>query len=50
MDTLTSIKVFHQIVAQGSFTKASDALSISVAMASKHLAHLEKQLGTKLLH
>lgn len=50
MDTLTSIQVFHQIVAQGSFTKASHALNMSVAMTSKHLSHLEKQLGTKLLH
>ena len=50
MDTLTSIQVFHQIVAQGSFTKASDILNMSVAMTSKHLSHLEKQLGTKLLH
>ncbi|MDO4896656.1 MAG: LysR family transcriptional regulator [Moraxella sp.] len=50
MDTLKSIEVFHQIIAQGSFTKASDSLGISVAMASKHLAYLEKQLGTKLLH
>lgn len=50
MDTLKSIQVFHQIVLQGSFTKASDSLGISVAMASKHLANLEKQLGTKLLH
>lgn len=50
MDTLTSIQVFHQIVTQGSFTKASDSLDMSVAMTSKHLAHLEKQLGTKLLH
>lgn len=50
MDTLTSIKVFHHIVLQGSFTKASDTLGISVAMASKHLAHLERELGAKLLH
>lgn len=50
MDTLISIQVFHQIVAQGSFTKASDSLDMSVAMASKHLTHLEKELGTKLLH
>lgn len=50
MDTLTSIQVFHQIVRQGNFTKASDSLGMSVAMASKHLANLEKQLGTKLLH
>ncbi|WP_066801613.1 LysR family transcriptional regulator [Moraxella oblonga] len=50
MDTLTSIQVFHQIVAQGSFTKASDSLDMSVAMASKHIMYLEKQLGAKLLH
>ena len=50
MDTLTSIKVFHHIVLQGSFTKASDTLGMSVAMTSKHLAHLERELGAKLLH
>lgn len=45
MDTLTSIRVFHQVVQNGSFTKAADALDISVAMASKHIAHLERTLG-----
>lgn len=50
MDTLTSIRVFHQVVQNGSFTKAADALDISVAMASKHIAHLERTLGAKLLH
>lgn len=50
MDTLTSIKVFHKIVASGSFTRAADALGISVAMSSKHISHLERTLGTKLLH
>lgn len=50
MDTLTSIRVFHQVVQQGSFTKAADVLDISVAMASKHISHLESSLGAKLLH
>ena len=50
MDTLTSIRVFHQVVQNGSFTKAADVLDISVAMASKHIAHLERTLGAKLLH
>lgn len=50
MDTLTSIKVFHQVVAVGSFTKAAQALNMSVAMTSKHVAHLERSLNTKLLH
>ena len=50
MDTLTSIKVFHQVVATGSFTKAASTLNMSVAMASKHLSYLERSLNTKLLH
>ncbi|UYZ69400.1 LysR family transcriptional regulator [Moraxella bovis] len=50
MDTLTSIKVFHQVVLTGSFTKSADSLDMSVAMTSKHVAHLERTLGTKLLH
>lgn len=50
MDTLTSIEVFHQVVKQGSFTKAADALGISIAMTSKHISHLERSLGAKLLH
>lgn len=50
VDTLTSIKVFHQVVAVGSFTKAALQLDMSVAMTSKHMAHLERLLGTKLLH
>lgn len=50
MDTLFSLKVFCQIVEQGSFTRAAEQLGISAPMASKHLTHLEKQLATRLLH
>ncbi|MDO5651940.1 MAG: LysR family transcriptional regulator [Moraxella sp.] len=49
MDTLTSLKVFTQVVKQGSFTKAADELNISNAMTSKHVAHLEQEVGAKLL-
>lgn len=49
MDSLQSIRVFITIVELGSFTKAAERLDISTAMASKHLAHLEKQLHTRLL-
>lgn len=49
MDTLISIQVFHQVVATNSFTKAADKLDMSVAMTSKHIAHLERLLGTKLM-
>ena len=49
MDTLLSLKIFAQIVESGSFTRAAEYLGISTAMASKHLSHLEKHLGIRLM-
>ena len=50
MDTLTSIKVFRQVVESGSFVAASDRLDISTAMVSKHVMHVEQRLGVRLLN
>jgi DNA-binding transcriptional LysR family regulator len=50
MDTLLSMKVFRQVVESGSFVGAAERLSLSTAMTSKHLVHLEKHLGTRLLN
>lgn len=50
MDTLKSLQVFRTIVEKGSFTKAADALDMSLAMTSKHLQHLEAYVQAKLLH
>jgi DNA-binding transcriptional LysR family regulator len=50
MDTLLSMKVFRQVVESGSFVGAAERLSLSKAMTSKHLMHLEKHLGTRLLN
>ena len=50
MDTLQSMKVFRTVVEGGSFVAAARALEVSTAMASKHVAHLEKRLGTRLLN
>src|SRR3981189_1882532 len=50
MDTLLSMKVFRHVVELGSFVGAAKRLSISTAMTSKHLMHLEKHLGTRLLN
>jgi DNA-binding transcriptional LysR family regulator len=50
MDTLLSMKVFRQIVESGSFVGAAERLNLSTAMTSKHLMHLEKHLGTRLLN
>lgn len=50
MDTLTSIKVFRQVVESGSFVSAAERLDISTAMVSKHVMHLEKRIGVRLLN
>ena len=50
MDTLTSLQVFRQVAEIGSFTAAASRLDISLAMASKHVAHLERTLQTRLLN
>jgi DNA-binding transcriptional LysR family regulator len=50
MDTLLSLKVFRQVVESGSFVGAAERLSLSTAMTSKHVMHLEKHLGTRLLN
>src|ERR1700730_877131 len=50
VDTLLSMKVFRQVVESGSFVGAAERLRLSTAMTSKHLMHLEKHLGTRLLN
>ena len=50
MDTLTSIKVFRHVVESGSFVAASERMDLSTAMVSKHVMHIEKRLGTRLLN
>lgn len=50
MDTVQSLRVFREIVAAGSFVAAAQRLDMSAPMVSKHLAHLEKQVGARLLN
>jgi DNA-binding transcriptional LysR family regulator len=50
VDTLTSINVFRQVVESGSFVAAADRLNLSTAMTTKHIMHIEKRLGTRLLN
>src|ERR1700704_779798 len=50
MDTLTGIKVFRQVVESGSFVAAGERLDISTAMVSKHVMHIEKRIGVRLLN
>jgi DNA-binding transcriptional LysR family regulator len=50
MDTLVSMKVFRHVVEVGSFVGAAEKMEMSAAMASKHVMHLEQQLGARLLN
>jgi len=50
MDTLISIRVFCMVAELKSFVAAAHRLGISQAMASKHVMHLERRLGTRLLN
>jgi DNA-binding transcriptional LysR family regulator len=50
MDTLTSIKVFRQVVDSGSFVRAAERLDMSNATVSKHVMHAETRLGVRLLN
>lgn len=50
MDTLTSIKVFRQVVESGTFVAAGERLRISTAMVSRHVMHVEQRLGLRLLN
>lgn len=50
MDTLVSMNVFRYVVEVGSFVGAAERMQMSAAMASKHVMHLEQQLGSRLLH
>jgi DNA-binding transcriptional LysR family regulator len=50
MDTLQSIKTFRQVIESGSFVAAAERLDMSTAMVSKHVMHIEKRLGVRLLN
>jgi DNA-binding transcriptional LysR family regulator len=50
IDTLVSMQVFRHVAELKSFAAAAARLTISPAMASKHVMHLEQRLGTRLLN
>ncbi|QIM53111.1 LysR family transcriptional regulator [Hydrogenophaga crocea] len=50
MDRFQEMHVFAAVVDAGSFVAASDALGMSKAAVSRHVAELERRLGVRLLH
>ena len=49
MDRWTEIELFVQTAEQGSLSRAAEALGLSNAAASRHLAALEERLGGRLV-
>ena len=49
MDRWTEIALFVQVAELGSLTKAAEALDLSNAAASRHLAALEERLAARLV-
>ena len=47
---LLSMKVFREIVRSGRFVAAATRLEMSAAMVSKHITHVERHLGARLLN
>jgi len=49
-DKFHYMHVFHEVVNQGSFTKAAESLEMTTSSVSKVVNQLEKSLGVKLLN
>ncbi|RDE51650.1 MAG: LysR family transcriptional regulator [Candidatus Accumulibacter meliphilus] len=50
MDRFEAMRVFVAVIDAGSFVGASDALALSKAAVSRHVADLESHLGVRLIH
>lgn len=49
MDRLTAMRVFADVAQTGSFTASSERLTMSRAMVTRYVAHMEQWLGARLL-
>ena len=50
VDTLTSMKVFHTAVTNGSFSEAGRVLGMAPSSVSRQISALEDHLGVQLLN
>ncbi|MGD2172928.1 MAG: LysR family transcriptional regulator [Gammaproteobacteria bacterium] len=50
MDRFLEMQTFAAVADAGSFVKAADALGLSKAAVSRHVADLEARLGVRLIH
>src|SRR3546814_10632624 len=49
MDRWTEIELFVQVAETGSMSRAAEALNLSNASATRHLAALEERIGVRLV-
>jgi DNA-binding transcriptional LysR family regulator len=50
MDRLDAMRAFVTVVAEGSFTRAAERLTLSPQLVSKYVSQLEQHLGVRLLN
>lgn len=50
MDTIDGMRTFVAVVAEGSFLRAAERLSMSPQLVSKYVAQLESRLGARLIN
>jgi DNA-binding transcriptional LysR family regulator len=50
MDSLLSLRVFAAVAEAKSFATVADRMDISAAMTSKHVQHIEAEVGARLLN
>jgi DNA-binding transcriptional LysR family regulator len=50
MDSVQGIRLFIRVVEAGSFSKAAADMGLTQPTATKHVAELERRLGSRLLH
>ena len=50
MDRLLTLRIFRRVAELQSFSAAARELRLSNAAVSKHVSHLEEELGARLLH
>jgi DNA-binding transcriptional LysR family regulator len=50
MDQLRSLRVFTQVIAEGSFASAARALDLAPAVVTRAISELEQHLGARLLN
>jgi len=49
-DRIQAMRIFRRVAELGSFSAAANDLDMTPATVSKHIAHLEHHLGTRLIH